>query len=162
MHSTILLTDGSVDVKSKTGIGAYILLIKTKREEYEPIIKLQTKIFSHTSSTRLELETFLWAVDEVYKYQSPKGLEIYTDSQNTVGLLARRLKLEKSNFLNKKGLPKKHADLYRTFFLLMDKYPINIHKIKGHNPTDQRTELEQFFGLVDKGAREALRKFVQT
>jgi ribonuclease HI len=67
MRDYILLTDGSAHTQSKTGTGA-ALLIYTEELAF-PLEILRTRIkvqqFVDTSSTKLELQTLLWALSEL-------------------------------------------------------------------------------------------------
>lgn len=108
-----LFTDGSVNPQSEVGFGAYLLL--EKKEFFSPELQMKTKIkkFDNTSSTKLELETLLWALDEV----SLKNFKIvvYTDCQNIVGLQKRRDGFESKNYMTSKGKLIKNHELYKTF-----------------------------------------------
>jgi len=83
-----LFTDGSVNPKQNIGFGAYL---HVKGDTiYEESLKKSVKIkrFEDTSSTKLEIETLLWALDEIDL--EDEELIIYTDCQNILGLPARR------------------------------------------------------------------------
>lgn len=105
-----LFTDGSVNPQSSIGFGAYLLLEKkflcTKLEK-----KIQIKKFDNTSSTKLELETLLWALDDL----NLKNFKIvvYTDCQNIIGLKDRRDRFEKNNYKTSKGSVIKNHELYK-------------------------------------------------
>ena len=60
-----LFTDGSVNPQSEVGFGAYLLLENIESFCTELEEKIKIKKFNNTSSTKLELETLLWALDEV-------------------------------------------------------------------------------------------------
>ena len=65
MNRLHLFSDGSVEINSSTGYGAYVAV--TDFEVPTEILQAQvkTKQFENTSSTRLELETLLWALNEI-------------------------------------------------------------------------------------------------
>ena len=65
MDELILLTDGSVNTRSKIGYGAYLAVKETglSPDSLETLVKL--KRFEPTSSTKLELETLLWALGDI-------------------------------------------------------------------------------------------------
>lgn len=67
-------------------------------EEIDSRVKL--KRFKNTSSTKLELQTLLWALHEIDS--AADKIIIYTDSQNTISLLERRERFEKNNYASKK------------------------------------------------------------
>ena len=92
-----LFTDGSVNPQSEIGFGAYLLLEKLEplKNELEKNIKI--KKFNNTSSTKLELETLLWVLNDI-DLESFQTI-IYTDCQNIVGLKDRRERFEKNNYI---------------------------------------------------------------
>lgn len=155
MKKLLLFTDGSVHAQLKIGYGAYLLVA----EEALPIdtlkAKVKTKRFENTSSTKLELQTLLWALNEI----SPTNqqLIIYTDAQNIIGLSARRKRLEQNNFRNSKNKLLRNYELYQAFFQMFDKLNFELVKIKGHMPTKEKNRMARLFSLVDKASRRALR-----
>ncbi len=100
-----LFTDASVNTRLKVGYGAYLVvneeckLIETLKD------KVKTKRFEQTSSTKLELQTWLWALDEmiVLDEQSDITITIYSDSQNIIGLPGRRSGLERNDYCSVKN-----------------------------------------------------------
>lgn len=152
MENVLLFCDGSVNPKTKTGCGAY-LLITEENISIEPAINL--KIFENTSSTKLELEILLWALNEIKeKY---RRIKVYTDSQNIVGLLDRRSKLEQNNFFTAGHKKLKNHELYKEFYHLIDTLDFEINKIRGHKPGSQKNKIDELFTLVDRAARKGLR-----
>ena len=145
-----LFTDGSAEPQSKIGYGAYLLLKNLTKAVEMPI---QTRRFEGTTSSRLELEVLLWALTMM----TDSEIIVYTDSQTIVGLEARRERLEKANFCNKKGEPLHQADLYRAFYRQIDQMNCIFVKVKGHSKSSQKTAVERIFTLVDKASRDALR-----
>ncbi len=67
MKELLLFTDGSVDSVSKVGYGAYLLVAKaTVLDTFDELnSRINVQRFEQTSSTRLELQTLLWALGEV-------------------------------------------------------------------------------------------------
>jgi ribonuclease HI len=55
-----LFTDGSADTINKVGVGAYLLLSSLIDSPKQEVVK--TKKFKNTSSTKLEIETLIWAL----------------------------------------------------------------------------------------------------
>ncbi len=151
-----LFTDGSVDIKTGIGYGAY--LVVTDRDFSSDEIKKQVKVrqFENTSSTRLELETLLWALSNI----PPEihNIMIYTDSQNIIGLPGRRKRFEQNDYHSKNNRLMNNHDLYREFFRVTDQYDFELIKAKGHQPTHRKDEIHRLFSLVDKASRNALRK----
>ena len=159
MSITHLFTDGSVDPKSRVGFGAFLFLDKIELElSMEALCsKIEVKRFEDTSSTQLEIETVLWALDTADC--QPKRMIIYTDSQNTHSLVERRARLESSHFRSKSGKPIKHAELYRRFYQHLDTTQIELKKVKGHQRQKDKDSIARIFTLVDRAARRAQRTY---
>lgn len=163
-----LFTDVSLDPGHKCGIGAYLFIpVSFLRKKNHNISrediaeKLKIRRFENTSSTRLEVQTVLWALDEIEKTvpkHSPMTLQVYTDSQCVAGLQKRRLRLSSCNFISQKtGQPLKNADLYRTFYELNDKMGFSVIKVSGHTPASSRDIIHHIFACVDQETRNALK-----
>jgi ribonuclease HI len=152
-----LLTDGSVNTQTNTGYGAYLTL--TKDECSLPVVALKTRIkvqkFEQTSSTKLELQTLLWALSELP--DDINQLTVYTDSQNIVNLAGRRERFEAHDYHSKKGLPLRNAELYQAYFEVTDRLQFKLVKVKGHKSARKRNQIDQLFALVDKASRKARR-----
>lgn len=147
-----LFTDGSVNTKLKIGYGAYLAL----PEGQEPLTSnIKMKQFADTSSTKLELQTLLWALSEI---SAPEVIS-YTDSQNIVGLVSRRKKIEGNAYYAKNGKLLNNHELYRQFYQLTDNLNISFHQIRGHTPSTKKSHAELIFSLVDRAARSALRAY---
>lgn len=155
MNDYILFTDGSVDALTKTGSGAS-LLIRTN-EVSLPLKMLRHRIqiqqFVKTSSTKLELQTLLWALSELA--QDCDHLTIYTDSQNIVNLAERRARFETHDYHSKRGLPLRNTELYQAYFRSTDPLNFELIKVKGHQSSQKRSPVDQLFALVDKASRKA-------
>ena len=155
MNTILLFTDGSVDTESGVGCGAYLALSDDEPAGEDLQKQVTTRRFENTSSVRLELETLLWALDEIAGNND--RIIVYTDSQNIIALPGRRVKLEKNNYLSKKGRLLNHHDLYREFFKRMDELDCELVKVTGHQPVRQKDRIHRLFALVDKASRKALR-----
>lgn len=155
MGKLYLFTDGSVHVQSKVGYGACLALDENEMDAENLKQRIQIKRFENTSSTRLELQTLLWALSALQP--GGKQLIIFTDSQNIAQLLDRRSRLEENNFCSKGGKLLKNAELYKQFYELFDSLNCKIIKVKGHQPTRVKDQIERIFSLVDKASRSALR-----
>lgn len=151
----LLFTDGSVHPPSGIGYGAYLLV--SNLDESIDLLKRKVKIkqFEGTSSTKLELQTLLWALEEI----SIKNdcIKIYTDSQNILSLLSRRDRLEQRNYRTKQNKLLRHYQLYQQFFQKISELNCSFTKVRGHQPAKQKNEIEQIFTLVDQASRRALR-----
>lgn len=158
MKKIKLFTDSSVNPQVKIGFGAYLILDDENKslEELEKYIKI--KRFEDTSSTKLELQTLLWALDEIT--DKDNSIEVYTDCQNIIGLQNRRDKLEKNDFCSSRGKLINNYDLYREFFQKLDSLNLVFIKVKGHKKNILKDKIDNIFNLVDKASRAALRKNV--
>jgi len=85
---------------------------------------------------------------------------VYSDSQNTLGLLARRSGLEERKYLAANGKQLNNAELYKRFYKAMDRCDCQIIKVDGHKPQHSKNEFDRIFSLVDKASRFALREFI--
>ena len=153
-----LFTDGSVNPQSKIGFGAYLLLEKKEFFYAQLEEKIKIKKFNNTSSTKLELETLLWALDDV-SLENYK-IVVYTDCQNIIGLNERRDRFEKNNYITAKGSVIKNHEIYKDFFKRFDILDCEFIKVKGHKKTSVKNEIDEFFTLVDRATRKALRKTI--
>ena len=152
-----LFTDGSVNPQSGIGFGAYLLLEELEfSSELEKKIKL--KRFNNTSSTKLELETLLWALHNMILTNFK--IIVYTDCQNIIGLNDRRDRFEKNNYITSKGKLIKNHELYKEFFKMVDTLDLEFSKVKGHKKSSTKNEIDDIFTLVDKATRNALRNLL--
>jgi ribonuclease HI len=159
-----LFTDVSVSPGLKLGVGAYIMVPASFLETFAGVSgrpkitgRIKVRRFEGTSSTRLELQTVLWALSE--NRQGPYGsLTIYSDSQCVSGLLKRKPRLLAGGFLSKKtNRQLGSASLYRTFYEFHDELGFHIVKVDGHSGSRVRDVAHRIFSFVDKEARKALK-----
>ena len=152
-----LFTDGSVNPQSGVGFGSYLLVDKSEFSSSLLEKKIKTKKFDNTSSTKLELETLLWALAEMdLKFFK---IVVYTDCQNIIGLQDRREGFERKNYMNSKRRQIKNHELYKDFFKRLDILDCEFIKLKGHKKASVKNEIDEIFTLVDKATRKALREF---
>lgn len=156
MKKLMLFTDGSVNTKSKIGYGAYLIISEPGFSVDSLKAKVKIKRFEETSSTKLELQTLLWALKNIEA--NGKEITIYTDSQNIISLLERRERLEENNYSSKKNKFIKNYQLYQEFYKITDKLNCKLVKVEGHKKTNQKDEIDQLFTLVDRTSRNALRR----
>lgn len=155
MSDYILLTDGSVHTQTKTGYGASLLIRAEERSLPLETLRARIKVrpFTETSSTKLEIQTLLWALSEL-----PNDLEkltIYTDSQTIINLTGRRARFEAHDYHSKRGLPLRNTELYQAYFRSTDPLNFELVKVKGHQSSRTRNQIDQLFALVDKASRKA-------
>ena len=158
MNTVLLFTDGSVNTKTKIGYGAYLIVDSTKKTKEST--KVQLKRFENTSSTKLELETLLWALVEFNPSADGQKIKIYTDSQNIIGLPDRKLKLEQNNFYSGNGKQLNNHELYRAFYKITSTLNCEFIKLEGHSVSAEKDDLDRLFMLVDRASRKATREEV--
>jgi ribonuclease HI len=151
-----LFCDGSVNPQKKIGYGAYLLIDNDILEIETFKNRVVIKKFEDTSSTKLEMETFLWAINDVDLNNAI--IEIYTDCQNIIGLIDRRKRLESNDYKSSKGKLINNHELYKLFFEKVDNLNLVFIKVKGHKKNSLKDEIDDIFNLVDKASRNALRE----
>ncbi|WP_151948083.1 ribonuclease HI [Aliarcobacter butzleri] len=156
MKKIKLFVDSSVNPQAKVGFGAFLEVFDDLSiDNLKRNIKI--KRFDDTSSTKLELQSLLWALDEI-EILADTEIEVYTDCQNIVGLQNRKEKLEANDYKSSTGKTINNYELYKLFFEKIEKLNIDFIKIKGHKKNSLKDELDTIFNLVDKASRSALRK----
>jgi len=167
MNSFALFTDVSLNPQRKLGVGGYLFVpVSFLANESQAIgpddvsDRLKTERFAETSSTTLEVQTVLWALEQAREEligPAGGGLEIYTDSQCVAGLLGRRAVLERGDFVAKRsGRPLANAALYRAFYAAHDRMGFQVNKVAGHSPAGSHDTIHRIFSFVDQGVRRAL------
>lgn len=156
MHELILLTDCSVNTQSQIGYGASLAVTDPGLSLEELKAHVKVRRFEQTSSTKLELQTLLWALSEIQA--AGRKLMIYTDSQNIIGLPGRRHRLEQKDYRSKNNRRLNNYQLYQEFYRLTDQLDCELVKVRGHQLSKQKDAIDQLFTLVDKASRKALRE----
>ncbi len=155
MNELTLLTDGSVNTQSKIGYGAYLAVTERGLSLDSLRERVKVKRFEHTSSTKLELQTLLWALRNIQV--SDSKVIVYTDSQNIMGLPGRRERFEQNSYRSKKGRLLNNYELYQEFFKITDQLNCKFVKVRGHQVSKQKNDIDRLFTLVDRASRNALR-----
>jgi ribonuclease HI len=155
MDELMLFTDGSVNTHSNIGYGAYLAVSERglSLDSLRPRVKVRR--FEHTSSTKLELQTLLWALGDIQALRS--RVIVYTDSQNIMGLQGRRDRLEQNDYRSKKNKRLKNYELYQEFYRMIDQLDCEFVKVRGHQVSNQKDDVDRLFTLVDRASRNALR-----
>ncbi len=156
MDRLFLFVDGSVDPKLNIGCGAYLAVNESDLALDSIATEVTVKQFNNTSSTKLELQTLIWALAEVREMN--KNIVVYTDSQNIMGLPLRRKRLELENFRSANDRLLNNHSLYRQFYQLIDQLDFELIKAKGHLPTKEKNDVDWQFAKVDKAARQSLKR----
>jgi ribonuclease HI len=155
MNELRIFTDGSVNTRSRIGYGAYLSILERGLSLDSLMSCVQVKKFDNTSSTKLELQTLLWALSDVQALG--KRVIIYTDSQNIARLRGRRDHFEKNGYRSKKNRHLINYELYQEFFRVTDPLDCEFIKMRGHTVSHQKDEMDAIFTLVDRASRNALR-----
>ncbi|MDB4444435.1 ribonuclease H [bacterium] len=155
MNKLILLTDGSVNTQSNIGYGAYLAVSEggLSLDSLRTCVKVRR--FEHTSSTKLELQTLLWALSDIQALGCK--VIVYTDSQNIMGLQGRRERFEQNDYRSKKNKRLNNYELYQEFYRMTDQLNCEFVKVRGHQISNQKDDIDKLFTLVDRASREALR-----
>jgi ribonuclease HI len=155
-----VFTDGSVNTRLKVGYGAYLVVTDQCTSVDRLKDKVKIKRFEKTSSTKLELQTLLWALNEIIGLADENDITItiYTDSQNIIGLPGRRNRLEKSHYYSSKNKRLNNYELYQEFYRLTSSVNCRLVKVSGHQVSNDKDDIDRLFELVDKGSRRVLRE----
>lgn len=155
MDALMLFTDGSVNTQSHIGYGAYLAV--SEQGLSPDVLKARVKVrrFLNTSSTKLELQTLLWALIDINTLGNK--VIVYTDSQNIMGLHRRRDRFEQNDYRSKKNKRLNNYKLYQEFFKITDQLDCEFVKVRGHQVSKQKNEMDRLFTLVDRASRHALR-----
>jgi len=151
----MLLTDGSVNTQSNIGYGAYLAVSECGLSLDSLRARVKVRRFEHTSSTKLELQTLLWALRDIQA--SGSRVIVYTDSQNIMSLQGRRDRFEQSDYRSKKNRRLKDYELYQEFYRMTDQLNCKFVKVRGHKVSSQKDDIDRLFTLVDRASRSALR-----
>ena len=162
---SLLFTDASMNPQYRCGIGAYLVVPETilsippySLEQNDIVNKIFFKTFQNTTSTKLEIQTFLWAISENVEKNTAPCLTIFTDSQCLTELPKRRKRLESTHFMSSRThRVLNHASMYKSIFRLCDNYNLLICKVKGHSPSHQHDTTHRIFSYVDKEVRKRMK-----
>lgn len=152
----MLFTDGSVNKHSNVGYGAYLAVSERGFSLDSLRVSVKVRRFGRTSSTKLELQTLLWALNEIQALG--RKVIVYTDSQNIMGLQGRRDRFERNDYHSKKNKRLNNYELYQEFYRMTDQLDCELVKVRGHQASNQKDDIDRLFTLVDRASRNALRE----
>ena len=155
MDELKLFADGSVNTQSRIGYGAYLAVSECGLSLDALRTRVKVRRFEHTSSTKLELQTLLWALNDIQVLG--RKVIVYTDSQNILGLQGRRDRFEQNDYRSKKNIRLNNYELYQEFYRMIDQLDCELVKVRGHQVSNQKTDIDRLFTLVDRASRKALR-----
>ena len=156
MDELMLFTDGSVNTQSNIGYGAYLAVSERGLSLNSVRTSVKVRRFEHTSSTKLELQTLLWALNDIQALG--RKVILYTDSQNILGVQGRRERFEQNDYRSKKNKRLSNYELYQEFYRVIDHLDCELVKVRGHQVSNQKDDISKLFTLVDRAARKALRE----
>jgi len=151
----MLFTDGSVNTHSKIGYGAYLAVSEAGVSLDSLKKRVKVKRFENTSSTKLELQTLLWALGDIRALGNK--IIVYTDSQNILSLQRRRDRFEQNDYRSSNNKKIKNHELYKKFYSITDKLDCEFFKVRGHMVSSGKDDIDRLFTLVDRASRNALR-----
>jgi len=155
MDELMIFTDGSVNTQSNIGYGAYLAVSERGLSLDSLRARVKVRRFEHTSSTKLELQTLLWALRDIQAFGGK--VIVYTDSQNIMGLQRRRDRFEQNDYRSKKNRRLNNYELYQEFYRITDQLNCKFVKVRGHQVSNQKDDIDRLFTLVDRASRNALR-----
>ncbi|MBU0968889.1 MAG: ribonuclease H [Proteobacteria bacterium] len=155
MDELLLFIDGSVNTQAKIGYGAYLAVPEHGLSLDSLGTRVKVRRFENTSSTKLELQTLLWALCDIEPFG--RKVIVYTDSQNIMGLQGRRDRFEQNNYRAKNNRLLNNSELYQEFYRVTDQLHCELVKVRGHKRANQKDDIDRLFTLVDRAARNALR-----
>jgi ribonuclease HI len=155
MDELMLFTDGSVNTRSHVGYGAYLTVSNLGISLDSLNKRVKVRRFEHSSSTKLELQTLIWALGDIQAVG--RKVIIYTDSQNIVSLPGRRDRLEQNDYRSKNNKRLNHYELYQEFYRITDPLDGELVKVRGHQVLNQKNDIDRLFAVVDRASRKALR-----
>jgi ribonuclease HI len=160
MRDWQVYTDASVNTQSKVGYGAYLVVSEPSAclDSLKDTVKIRR--FEQSTSSKLELQTLLWALDEIIPLlgETDIALTVYTDCQTIITLPDRQSSLEQRNYLSSKHKRLNNYELYQRFYAISAKLPFSLIKVAGHQPASKKNQNDRRFALVDQASRRALRK----
>jgi predicted GIY-YIG superfamily endonuclease/ribonuclease HI len=172
MNNYALFTDASLNPGLKVGVGGHLIVPGSFTETPSNLINISDleenlvlRRFEDTSSTRLEVQTVLWALEEYCivsgSPSAPGKLHIYSDSQCVEGLLPRRARLESRGFHCRGGNRLlKNAPLYGKYYAFHDRLKFEVTKVTGHTRSRSRNTVERIFSFIDQKVRKALKSWM--
>jgi ribonuclease HI len=102
----------------------------------------------------LELQTLLWALSDIQALG--RKVIVYTDSQNIMGLQGRRDRFEQNDYRSKKNIRLHNYELYQEFYRMIDQLDCELVKVRGHQVSNHKDDIDRLFTLVDRASRNAL------
>jgi len=74
-----------------------------------------------------------------------------------MGLQGRRERFEQNDYRSKKKRRLNNYELYQEFYRMTDLLKCEFVKVRGHQISNQKDDIDRLFTLVDRASRNALR-----
>jgi ribonuclease HI len=74
-----------------------------------------------------------------------------------MGLQGRRDRFEQNDYRSNENKHLKNYELYREFYRMIDQLDCELVKVRGHQVSNQKDDIDRLFTLVDRASRNALR-----
>ena len=150
-----IFTDGSCHTQLKIGGWAVVILYEKEVVEISGYEK-------NTTHNAMEILSVLKGIDLIEKklnlpVSEITKIEIISDSQYVVGILDRKEKLKRANFLTQKNTPVRNVELVKELIKKIETLPLVFTKIKAHQ---KKSDSINYNRVVDKLARAEVRKWV--
>ena len=158
MNSTIIIyTDGSCHTQQQLGAWSAIILVNDTKI-------ILSGIESNTTHQRMELLAVISAIEYVQQhYKTSTNIQLNSDSQYVIGLIARAEKLVAKNYHTKKGNEIANEDLVKKWLYLNTIFAIECIKIKAHQQLSETTKYNiEADKLSRKLVRDEIKKVNQT
>jgi ribonuclease HI len=155
MDELMIFTDGSVNTHSNIGYGAYLTVPEGGLSLGSLKTSVKVRAFENTSSTKLELQTLLWALNDIQALGS--NVIVYTDSKNIMSLQRRRDRFEQNDYRSNKNKRLNNYELYQEFYRITDQLDCEFVKVRGHQVSNKKDDIDRLFTLVDRASRNAMR-----
>lgn len=153
MNSNIIIyTDGSCHTQHKIGAWSTIIFYN-----HQKVVLSGTAV--NTTNQRMELLAVLNAMEYVDLHlKNEKNIQLNSDSQYVIGLIARAEKLQHKNFITKAGNEIRNIDLVLKWLAYNKQFNIQLTKIKAHQT---ESEENRYNIEVDKLSRKLVRDLVR-
>jgi ribonuclease HI len=74
-----------------------------------------------------------------------------------MGMQARRDRLKQTDYRSKNNRRLNNYELYQEFYRITDPLDCEFFKVRGHQGSNQKDDIDRLFTLVDRASRKALR-----
>lgn len=160
-----IYTDASFDKKNQLAVLGHMIFKNETEHNTMSAVNIPISLFDtyEVNNIRAEIKSALMALSSfLINKTDTSQIVLFTDCQTICGLMERREKLERLNFMSqsKKKLLA-NADLYQEFYKIYDILKPQIIWIKGHKQDLKSDKIDKNFSVLDKAVRQHLRKKIK-